>query len=133
MDLYSQELNFEFHMFNVYGPYQNRVVFWDNLFSKYFFCHDRVIVGGDLNFSLGTTEIWGPKAIPDPLSDFFKSHLIQRDLIDLDPIKLNPTWRNKRVGEDRIAKRLDHFLIGEPISCSQSIQARKWVDWGGGI
>ena len=98
--------------------------FWDNLFSKPFFSHDQLIVGGDLNFTLGVAKIWGPKAIPDPLSDFFKSHLTQLDLFDLDPIKLNPTWRNGRVGEDRIAKRLDRFLVREDIAFSQITLAR---------
>lgn len=130
-DLYSQELNSEFSLFNVYGPYHNRVAFWDNLFSNSLFSHEQVIMGGYLNCSLGIAEIWGSRAIPNPLSDFFKSHLIQKDLIDLDPIKLNPTWRNRRVGEDKIAKRLDHFLIGDSIAYSQSIQSRQWVDWGG--
>ena len=77
-------------------------------------------MGGNLNFSLESANIWGPRAIPDPLVDFFKTHLIQRDLIELDPIKLNPTWRNKGVGEDKIAKRLDRFLIGDSIAYSHS-------------
>lgn len=120
VELYSQDLNTSFCLVNVYGPYQDRVVFWDNLFAKPFFSHDHVIIGGDLNFTLGS-----PKVILDPLSDYFKSHLTQLDLFELDPIKLNPTWRNKRMGEDRIAKRLGRFLVGENIALSQSPLARQ--------
>jgi len=29
-----------------------------------------IILGGDLNFSLGAVEIWGPKALSDPLGIF---------------------------------------------------------------
>ena len=31
--------------------------------------------------------------------------------MDVAPIKLEPTWRNKRVGQYAIPKRLDRFLI----------------------
>ena len=103
-------------MVNVYGPYQDRVVLWDRPFSKPFLSNDRVIIGGDLNFTLGVSKIWGPRAIPDPLSHYFKSHISRLDLYDLEPIKLNPTWWNRSAGEDRIAKRLDHFLVGEDIA-----------------
>lgn len=115
MELLSQELNSLLRLVNVYGPYQDRVGFWDKLFSKSF-SHENVIMGGDPNLTLGVAEIWGPKAIPDPLSDFFQNHLAQLDLFYIDPIKLNPTWRNRRVGEHVIMKRLDRFLVGEDIT-----------------
>lgn len=86
------------------------MVLWDNLFSKSFFSHENVIVGGDLNITLGVAEIWGSKAIPDPLSDFFKAHLTQVDLFDIEPIKLNPTWWNRRAGEHRICKKIGPFF-----------------------
>jgi hypothetical protein len=60
-----------------------------------------------LNFSLGASEIWGPKDLSDPLVEYFINFMVQKELIDLNPIKLNPTWRNRRVGEEMIAKRLD--------------------------
>ena len=85
-------------------------------------------MGGDLNFSLGSSKIWSPKAILDPLAEYFINFMVQKDLIDLNPIKLNPTWRNRRVGEERVAKRLDRFLIGDSITCSPIFQARQWVD-----
>eukprot|EP00253_Pinus_taeda_P002838 PITA_02838 len=64
-----------------------------------------MIVGGDLNFSIGRAEAWGPSAREDPMSDFFHKALLDKNLIDPSPIKLKPTWRNRRTGEDRIAKR----------------------------
>lgn len=130
-DVYFHELSAEFRLFNVYGPYLNREVFWDKFFSSSLIKHDMVIVGGDLNFSLGSAESLGPRASPDPLTDFFKFHLIQKDLVDIDPIKLEPTWRNRRIGEGRIAKRLDRFLVGDSIVGSRDLQSRQWVEWGG--
>ena len=40
-------------VFNIYGPYINRIPFWDNIFQLDLFCGDLVVIGGDLNFSLG--------------------------------------------------------------------------------
>jgi hypothetical protein len=73
----------------------------------------KIILGGDLNFSLGEVESWGPRARPDPLTYFFNHMLRRMKLIDIPPIRLCSTWRNKRVGEDRIEKHLDHFLVSE--------------------
>ena len=88
-------------------------------------------MGGDLNLTLGVVEIWGLKAILDPLSDFFENHLAQLNVFNIEPIKLNPTCRYKREGEHMILKRLDRFLVGEDIVFSQSSQALQWVEWGG--
>lgn len=131
VELFSQELNSLRRPVKVYGPYQDRVGFWEKLFSKSFFSNENVILGGYLNLTLGIVEIWGPKAILDSLSGFFKHYLAQLDLFNIEPIILNPTCRNRRSGEHRIAKRLDHFLVGEDIVFSLISQASQWVDWGG--
>lgn len=128
VDISSQELNSSLYLVNVYGSYQDCVIFWESLFSKPFLSSDRLIVGGDLDFTLGVSKIWGSNAIPDPLADFFRSHLSWLDLFDLEPVKINPMWWNRRSGEDWIAKRLDRFIVGEDISFSHSFMARKWVD-----
>jgi hypothetical protein len=36
-------------------------------------------------------------------------------LVDLEPTKLIPTWRNGRQGEEGVYKRLDCFLITKSI------------------
>lgn len=78
------------------------------------FIHKRdIIIGVDLKFSLGTIEIWDLKVTLDPLSNFFIHHFEQSGLVDIEPPKLNPTWRNRWVGEDKFAKRLERFLVGE--------------------
>ena len=38
---------------NVYGPYMNRVPLWDSLLQDNLLGGDSVVVGGDLNFTLG--------------------------------------------------------------------------------
>ena len=88
-----------------------------------------MIIGGDLNFTLGEHEIWGPKARVDPLAPYFSKILMESKLIDLDPQVLKPTWTNRRVGEERIAKRLDIFLISEDL-LEGNFMFKQWVDSG---
>jgi exonuclease III len=124
------ELGEEFHILNIYGPYQNRGPFWDTLFNKSFLKDHLVILGGDLNFSLGQSEVWGLHARTDPLAGYFTQKLVDRKLIDVEPTRLKPTWRNNRVGEDRVAKRLDWFLVADSLLENKLLM--KQVDrlWG---
>jgi hypothetical protein len=111
--LHSQELGKEITILNLYGPYDERVLFWDKLFNMEFWNLQDIILGGDLNFSVGRVEVWGQVAKVDPLSDYFIQKLEDKGLIDVEPIKLRPTWWNKQVGVDMIAKRIDKFLISK--------------------
>jgi hypothetical protein len=81
------------------------------MLGKYLSKNDLLILRGDLNFSLGEAKIWGPLAHPDNQAGFFSHLLASNGLIDIAPLKLLPTWRNMRVREARIAKRLNQFLI----------------------
>jgi len=115
---------------NIYGPYLNRVPYWVSLLSKDFVVDHDVVLGGDFNLSLGNAEIWGPKATPDSLANFFIQTFAQKDFLDIEPIKVSPTWRNRRSCEDRIAKRLDRFLVAD--SLVQRVElVRQWVGCGG--
>ena len=69
-----------------------------------------VIIGGDLNFSLGQAKIWGPHAHVNPLEYYFTWNLFDRNWLDVEPIKLKPTWKNNRCGDGRVAMRLDRFF-----------------------
>ena len=53
-----------------------------------------MILGGDFNFSLGHNEVWGPHAQVDSLAGFFVQKLVEKGLLDIEPVKLKPTWRN---------------------------------------
>lgn len=61
-DITTIELNASPWLINIYGPYHNRVGFWDKLMNTSFMDTDNVIIGGDLNFSLGHAESWGTHA-----------------------------------------------------------------------
>jgi hypothetical protein len=115
VDIWSEELGMNFLVINIYEPYLDRVPFQEALLKKYFMNCDSLILGGDINFSVGAAEIWGPKTRTNPLYVFFIHILDEKGLSDVALVKLNPTWRNMRVGEDIISKRIDRFLISEKL------------------
>ena len=101
----------EFTLINVYEPCLNRDAFWNSLLACSLLTLPHIILGGDLNFSLGIFEYWGTHAIPNPLAEFFSSKLEAVDLINIQTTKIQPTWRNRRTGDPALARRLDRFLI----------------------
>lgn len=132
MGMECQSLEFEFPLtiLNIYGPCQGRMPFWNELMENLLVKSKFMVLGGDLNFSLGRAEAWGPTAREDSLTNFFQNLLIANNLLDVNLIKLKPTWRNRRVGEARVVKRLDLFLINEDLS-SMIPLFRQWVKEGG--
>jgi hypothetical protein len=97
MEFWDPLLKFSFKVINLYRPYSERISFWDSLAHSGVFLGDNVVLGGDLNFTVSSKEIWGGK--PD----------------ETTPLKILQTWRNGRKGKDLIAKRLDHFLVSEKL------------------
>jgi hypothetical protein len=55
--------------------------------------------------------VWGAHAREDPLHPYFSQLIQDEGLVDVEPLKLLPTWRNGRGGHDYIAKRLDRFFL----------------------
>ena len=55
--LFSFELNLDICVVNIYGPFIDREGYWRNIFDL--ICHkgQKLILGGDPNFSLGFSEI----------------------------------------------------------------------------
>eukprot|EP00253_Pinus_taeda_P026957 PITA_26957 len=129
-DIYSRDLEEEMRIINVYGPCQNRELYWRKLLSTPFLLEDNVILGGDLNFSLGFSESWGHQAQIDPLSDFFEHLLEIHHWIDIPSAKIQHTWRNNRTGDQSLARRLDRFIIKEAFHNSHP-RSRQWVSSGG--
>ena len=120
----------KFYFLNLYGPYVDREVYWSHLVSLDCFKSSSLIMGGDLNFSMGYSEIWGTKARVDPLSDFFNRQLDGLGLVDIAPVVFLPTWSNRRIGIENISKRLDRLLISaDLLDCD--FHFRQWVGCGG--
>ena len=70
-----------------------------------------LILAGDLNLALNGSEVWGTKALPDPLGPFFTKLFSDHQLADVAPTCAGPTWRNGRSGDEGICKKLDRFLL----------------------
>ena len=60
---------------------------------------------------MNASETWGKKVVLDPLASHFKLFFDSLGLLDIAPTYVGPTWRNGRVGEEGINKRLDRFLL----------------------
>ena len=87
---------------NCYGPYKDRDNFWDRVHRGGLLNPPRLILGGDLNLTMSASEIWGKRAVLDPLSSFFKHLFYSVGLIETTPSIAGLTWRNGRVGDDGI-------------------------------
>ena len=51
----------------------------------------------------------------DSLAGYFVQKLAEKGLLDIEPVKIKPTWRNNRSGEARVAKRIDRFLVAKSL------------------
>lgn len=69
--MYYAELGKNILLINVYGPYLDKILYWDRLLRCSFMDCEHLVLGGDLNFTLGLLEVWGTRSIPNPLSNYF--------------------------------------------------------------
>jgi len=87
------------------------VKFWNKFLNLNLLKAENIILRGNLTFSLGNVGVWGPSTQVDSLLEYFMRNLENVGLFGIDPFKLKPTWRNKRVDEGRVAKILDIFVL----------------------
>jgi hypothetical protein len=113
-------------MFNCYAPYKDRELFWKPIIDSGLLSEEGTIVGGDLNFTLSAPEVWGDLARSDPLVDYFSSIILTSGLVDIQPTKMAPTWRNGRGGTTGISKILDQFLLDETLLGNHR-KIRSWI------
>ena len=113
--LNDKETRMDFTLLNVYGPFYDRKLFWEKFSLAWAKNQPNVILGGDLNLTLATGEVWGENAKQDALSSLFLDFFEKMKLVDVAPLKTEPTWRNKRGGAQAISKRLDHFMVEETL------------------
>lgn len=104
-----------FKLIKCYGPYSQRKRFWEIVGMDDTIKCQIVVLGGDLNFTVSTREVWGENAHLDPSSPFFLDFFRENGLVDIEPVDFNPTGRNGRIGTEGIGKRLDKFLMVETL------------------
>jgi hypothetical protein len=113
VDILEEGVGLEFRVLNVYGPYIERDTFWDSLLKIDFLMVDNLILGGELNFSLGRPNFGAqiPALITNIL--FFTHILSTNGILDISPWKLLPTWRNMQTEDSWVEKWLDRFLVSK--------------------
>ena len=110
----------------MYGPYRDQECFWEKAHRGGILSILNLVLGGDLNLVFYSSEIWGKKASPDPLSSHFRSLFNSVGLVDIAPSVAGPTWRNGRSGNEGISKRLDRFLMSTSLIQSLGVH-RVWT------
>ena len=77
------------HLLNVYGPYSNRMQFWDRANSSGLLSLPNLLLACDLNFTWSVEEVYGSGRSSDPLSDFFHSLFYEAHLVDIAMVILS--------------------------------------------
>ena len=106
ISLYFIELEMNLCCANIYVLYQKWDFFWNNMLSKDYIEKNNIIMGWELNFSLGKYEICGPADRVDNLFYFCAMKTFEHGLLDIEPSKLFPTWSNKRVGHEILLQKI---------------------------
>lgn len=120
--------NQELALLNIYGPCKEKIQFWSQLSSDGLLDTPNLIIGGDLNITLSTDEHWGGNNSIVTNASFYNGLFTSKNLIDVLPCKIVPTWRNGRSGMDVIARRLDRFLISDSFFSNTSYPS-SWVEY----
>jgi hypothetical protein len=115
-------------LLNVYGSCSDRHAFWDLVVVSGLLSLENLILSGYLNITLSTDEVWGGTNSVGSLADYYKLLLQSKNLVDLRPDKVVPTWRNGRKGVQAIAKRLDKCIVFEGL-LSECGLYRTWVEY----
>ena len=66
-----KNLNRQVSILYMYGPYDHKQVFWDQLFSLSLFEWYNMIIDRDMNFTLSGFEVWGRSMHVDEIFDYF--------------------------------------------------------------
>jgi hypothetical protein len=72
----------------------------------------------------------GPQGSTISSNRFFLTSNEKEEIVRHPPINIGSTWRNKRVGDHRVEKRINCFLVIEKMM-EVCTQIRQWVGYGG--
>ena len=101
------------HIRNCYGTYGDIYQFWDQIQKDNFLKLPFLILGGDINFTVGIVEVWVEKSCLDPMGDFFIHSFEKEGMVDITQGPMRPMWINQRDGIEATGKHLGHFLIAK--------------------
>ena len=106
-----KELGRDLKAINCYGSYSDREGLGEEIKNEGILKEKIVILGGDLKFTTSFREVWGDHARVDSLQTYFSMLIQEEGMVDVEPLKSLPTWRNGRRGQEFIANRLDQFFF----------------------
>jgi hypothetical protein len=89
-----KELDIVTIILNIYDPYVERIPFWESLVEVGALIDPHILISGDLNITIFLWEVWGKNLRKVPQSGFFFAFLEKHHLVDVELVKLMPTWRN---------------------------------------
>jgi len=72
---------------------------------------ENIIIAGDLNLTLHSSEKRGGSIVRDPAREWAKDILQEWDMLDIKPSSGKYSWSNKILGPGHITARLDRFFI----------------------
>jgi hypothetical protein len=75
-------------------PLLDQKHFWSSVADNGLLSLNNLIIVGDLNITFSPYEVWGGSSHPGSSDGFYKDLFISKNLIDIKPAKLVPTWRN---------------------------------------
>jgi hypothetical protein len=104
----------ELSLLNVYGSCTTKKSFWNTIKDSGILSTNNLIMAGDFNIILYSDEAWGVNR-SSFIDDYFKDLFASKNLIDIKPPKLVPTWRNGRLGQNAITRRLDRVMVSEEL------------------
>jgi hypothetical protein len=56
-----------------------------------------------MNLTLSGREVWGELTRQDPLAHYFLNLFDSPRMVDVEPVPLEPTWRNGKSGSVRVS------------------------------
>jgi len=114
------------NLLNVYGPCFDKLDFWSKVSASGLLAKTNLILAGNLNFTLSSSDICGMNASIDAATSQFSDIFQQHNLVDLLLAKVVPTWRNGRSGTMSISKRFDRFFLSDSL-LQHADRYRTWV------
>jgi len=84
VEMEDKSINSFFKVINIYRPYSDHFLFCEGLSSSGILAAKNVILGGYLNFTLSSHEVWGDHVCIDAHEGFFSHLVIVNSLVDVE-------------------------------------------------
>lgn len=89
-EIFTMKMGESFFYSQNYGPYEDKVAYYEEFIVHYLLKNNEVIQGGDLNFTTKRVDIHGTVVEVDPLEDSFLNKIEEIKMVGVESIKLVP-------------------------------------------